>query len=75
MAYMEANLVLAKTLWYFDFERPLDEDLNSVGGGRSGYSTGRDRVDEFQLYDQFIADHDGPCLMFKARDELWKELE
>ena len=75
MAYLEANLVLAKTLWYFDFERPLDEDLNSVGSGKSGYSTGRDRVDEFQLYDQFIADHDGPCLMFKARDELWKELE
>lgn len=74
MAYMEASLVLARVIWYFNFERPQSARLDSIGGGMSGGSTGRKRVDEFQIYDQFIADHDGPCLMFKVRGELWQEL-
>ncbi|KAF2872743.1 cytochrome P450 monooxygenase-like protein, partial [Massariosphaeria phaeospora] len=75
MAYMEASLVLAKTMWYFDFERPLGTELENAGGGKIGDTTGRHRVDEFQIYDQFIAGHSGPCLILKVRDDHWKDLE
>jgi hypothetical protein len=72
---MEASLVLAKTVWYFDFDRCPDTKLDQVGGGNAGSTIGRERVDEFQLYDKFIAGHDGPYLRFKPRDNLWKDLE
>jgi hypothetical protein len=75
MAYMEASLVLAKTMWYFDFQRPLGSFIEGVGGGMKEDRTGRGRVGEFQLYDQFIADHEGPWLMFKAREGLCADLE
>jgi cytochrome P450 len=75
MAYMEANLVLAKTLWYFDVERPSDPAFDNIGGGQLGDSTGRGRPGEFQIYDQFIADHHGPCLLFKARAGLCDDIQ
>ncbi|PVI01616.1 cytochrome P450, partial [Periconia macrospinosa] len=67
MAYMEASLTLASTLWYFDFEVPQDPKLAKIGGGTMGDTTGRDRVNEFQTYDSFISSHDGPYLTFKPR--------
>ncbi len=73
MAYMELNLTLAKTLWYFDFERPRDPILANIGGGM-GDMAGRHRAEEFQIFDQFISDHRGPCLSFKPRTESWKDL-
>ena len=75
MAYMEASLVLAKTVWYFDFERGQDTKLDKIGGGKVGSTIGRGRIDEFQLYDQFIAGHDGPYLAFRPRDDFCKDLE
>jgi hypothetical protein len=75
MAYMEASLVLAKTMWYFDFERPHGTAFDDVGGGMRKDRTGRERMDEFQICDQFIADHKGPCLLFRARDDMWTDLE
>ncbi|KAJ4288365.1 hypothetical protein N0V90_011599 [Kalmusia sp. IMI 367209] len=75
MAYMEASLVLAKTVWYFDFERGRDAKLDRVGGGTADSAIGRGHVDEFQLYDQFISGHDGPYLVFKSRDDACKDLE
>ncbi|KAF2016769.1 cytochrome P450 [Aaosphaeria arxii CBS 175.79] len=75
MAFMEASLVLAKSVWYFDFSRSQDPKLDKIGGGSIGSTVGRDRVDEFQLYDQFISSHDGPYLTFEPRDGAWKDLE
>lgn len=75
MAYMEASLVLAKTIWYFDFERLQGTKFANVGGGTPGKTNGRERVDEYQIYDQFTGDHDGPYLTFKPRNELSKDLE
>jgi hypothetical protein len=75
MAYMEASLVLAKTVWYFDFEQCQDPKLRDIGGGKLESTIGRGRVDEFQLYDQFIAGHDGPYLTFKARGDFCKDLD
>jgi cytochrome P450 len=51
MAYMEASLVLARVIWYIDFEWPQSAKLDRIGGGMSGGSTGRKRVDEFEIYD------------------------
>lgn len=70
MAYLEASLVVAKTIWAFDFQLAPG---GKSGGGASNKRQGRRREDEFQLYDIFAAMHVGPELVFKPRDstEAW----
>ncbi|KAI0157192.1 cytochrome P450 [Hypoxylon sp. FL1284] len=67
MAYFEASLVVAKTLWYFDFEKSSGQ-LGDVGCGGSSYGG------EFQLQDMLTSRHDGPYLTFRPRGDFWKEL-
>ncbi|KAJ3567558.1 hypothetical protein NPX13_g6724 [Xylaria arbuscula] len=67
MAYLEASLVIAKTLWCFDFEL-APGNQGQVGMGVPGKRYGRHRPKEFQLYDTFGSRHDGPNLMFRERD-------
>ncbi|KAI4858580.1 cytochrome P450 [Hypoxylon rubiginosum] len=74
MAYYETSLVVAKTLWYFDFEKAPGE-AGRLGEGEPGRKDGRHRTDEYQLFDLAVADHDGPNLVFKPRAGYWKELE
>ncbi|RYO93052.1 hypothetical protein DL762_001315 [Monosporascus cannonballus] len=69
MAYLEVSLVIAKILWHFDFA-PADGPLGKVGGGQPGRKDGRNRVDEFQLFDVFNSTHDGPYLVFRSRSNL-----
>ncbi|KAI3330148.1 cytochrome P450 [Ustulina deusta] len=66
MAYLEASLVLAKTIWRFDFTLAPGK-LGQVGiaGGNKG---GRDSPVEFQLHDTFGSRHDGPNLVFHTRE-------
>lgn len=66
MAYLETSLVIAKILWYFDFEA-ASVRLGEVGAGKHGMPGGRGRVDEYQLYDVFVSNHDGPYLVFHQR--------
>ncbi|RYP78428.1 hypothetical protein DL771_000613 [Monosporascus sp. 5C6A] len=73
MAYAETSLVLARALWYFDFELAPGE-LGKLGGGNRGLGEGREREDEYQLYDVLSANHDGPNLVFRSRGDLWKDL-
>ncbi|ETS75220.1 hypothetical protein PFICI_13704 [Pestalotiopsis fici W106-1] len=73
MAYLETSLILAKTLWYFDFER-CEGSLGDVGGGKKGAPGGRGRVDEFQLYDVITSRHDGPWLKFTPRGNYFEDL-
>jgi cytochrome P450 len=73
MAYLETSLVLAKTLWYFDFEAAPGE-LGNVGAGSPSLEEGRRKPGEFQLLDIFGSGHDGPYLTFKARSGLWQDL-
>ncbi|TGO42976.1 hypothetical protein BHYA_0004g01020 [Botrytis hyacinthi] len=73
MAYLETSLAIAKTLWYFDFEKASGE-AGKLGEGQLGNMNGRDRVDEYQLLDLAVADHDGPNLVFAPREEYWREL-
>ncbi|KAI1408292.1 cytochrome P450 [Hypoxylon sp. FL1857] len=74
MAYLEASLVLAKTIWYFDFE-PASGELGKIGMGRNGNTRGRNREGEFQIYDIFTATSDGPYLKFRPRGHHWKDLD
>ena len=67
MAYMEVGLVIAKTLWYLDFE-PAPGPLGHIGSGNPTMGRGRHRPEEFQLYDVFTALHEGPYLTFRPRE-------
>ncbi|KAI1208484.1 cytochrome P450 [Annulohypoxylon truncatum] len=69
VAYLETSLTLAKTLWHLDFELAPGV-LRQVGAGRKGGESGRERPEEFQLFDQFTSAHDGPYLMFKPRGDF-----
>ncbi|KAK7751565.1 hypothetical protein SLS62_006515 [Diatrype stigma] len=73
MAYLEASLVAARTLWYFDFEA-APVTAGAQGAGMRGRTDGRGRENEYQLYDVFISIHDGPNLVFRTRDEHYKDL-
>ncbi|KAI1824026.1 cytochrome P450 [Xylaria intraflava] len=73
MAYLEASLVVARTLWYFDFEVAPGQP-GKAGCGFSGAANGRERETEYQLYDVFISIHDGPNLIFKQREDFCKDL-
>jgi hypothetical protein len=66
MAYSEISLSLARTFWHFNFERAAGE-LGQVGGGQKGKSDGRDRPDEFQMWDMMTSAHEGPFLLFSPR--------
>ncbi|KAI1392971.1 cytochrome P450 [Hypoxylon trugodes] len=73
MAYLETCLVIAKSLWYFDFEA-APGSLGRVGEGQPGMELGRERKEEFQLYDTFTSMHEGPYLKFQPRGNYWKDL-
>ncbi|KAI0849729.1 cytochrome P450 [Daldinia vernicosa] len=64
LAYLETSLVLAKTLWYFDFEA-ASGPLGSVGEGKD-----RGRLGEFYTEDVFSSTHDGPFLVFHPRQSV-----
>ncbi|KAH9906954.1 cytochrome P450 [Xylariomycetidae sp. FL2044] len=68
MTYLEIGITIAKLCWFFDFKRAPGA-LGRLGGGQPGRAGGRGRVDEYQIYDIFGAKHDGPNLVFHARDD------
>ncbi|KAI3396858.1 hypothetical protein diail_11630 [Diaporthe ilicicola] len=74
MAYQEMSLVVARTLWYFDFERAAGE-AGKLGEGEPGRTDGRGRKEEYQLFDLAVSDHVGPNLVFRPREEYWQELD
>ncbi|KAK5988316.1 Cytochrome P450 monooxygenase apf7 [Cladobotryum mycophilum] len=59
MAYQEASLTIAKTIWFFDFELAAE----SISG-----------PDEFEVQDVFTTTHDGPYLHFHPREGRLGEL-
>lgn len=73
MAYLEMSLTVAKTMWYFDFEKAPGK-AGELGSGRRGAAGGRGRPDEYQLYDRFMAEHEGPNLKFRPREKYWEEI-
>jgi cytochrome P450 len=69
MAYMEASLAIARTMWHFDFEVATGAD-GQLGAGIEGDKNGRGRPSEFQIFDIFSATHDGPNLVFHRREAI-----
>lgn len=74
MAYLEMSLVLAKTFWYMDFERPSDPKMDRVGEGPEEKVNGRGGRLNFQVQEQFTSVHKGPNLVFRPIGDRWKEL-
>ncbi|KAG5926956.1 hypothetical protein E4U42_002775 [Claviceps africana] len=74
VAYLEMSLVVAKTLWYFDFHRAPGK-IGEVGAGAPQKGEARRRPGEFQLYDSLAATHRGPNLVFRPRGSLYKEIQ
>lgn len=68
IAYLETSLVVAKTLWHFDFAQAPGEAGKLGGGWPGGKDKARARADEFQLFDGIVSDHDGPNLVFTKRN-------
>ena len=64
MAYAEMKILLARMAWLFDMRLVQGSGL---GEGRPGLGWGRDRKDEFQLYDWFAARAEGPMVEFRRR--------
>ncbi|RCI08481.1 hypothetical protein L249_8805 [Ophiocordyceps polyrhachis-furcata BCC 54312] len=73
VAYLEMTLVLARTIFFFDFETAPGK-AGLLGGGEAGRTDGRGRPDEFQLHDALTALTDGPNLIFHKRGDFWKSL-
>ena len=74
MAYLETSLVIAKTLWHFNFETAPGE-LGKAGEGSVGRHDGRGRPSEFQLYDSFGSTHVGPNLVFHPRGDFCNDIQ
>lgn len=65
LAYLETSLVMAKTLWHFDFELAPCSPRNGTAPEVRGVPEGVENNDEFPIQDMFSAVHDGPYLMFR----------
>ncbi|KAI0023770.1 cytochrome P450 [Xylariomycetidae sp. FL0641] len=66
MAYQELSLLVAKTIWAFDFRKAPGE-AGRLGEGDPSRFGGPGGADEFQLFDLAVADHHGPTLVFEPR--------
>lgn len=62
LAYLELSLALARLVFLMDFEA-----VNTTGGGEPGAGAGRDRAEEFQIWDMFSSNKKGPVLRFRPR--------
>ncbi|KAH7304314.1 cytochrome P450 [Stachybotrys elegans] len=63
MAYLEMSLLVAKTLYCFDFAE-VPGPLGQVGTWKDK----KFRASEFQTFDALTSRHDGPYLQFTSRD-------
>jgi cytochrome P450 len=65
LAYMEMKFAIASLLWTYDVMEAPDAGQN--GGGDPALEEGRRRRGEFQLFDCFGSDREGPVLCFRRR--------
>ncbi|KAK5723188.1 hypothetical protein LTR17_013908 [Elasticomyces elasticus] len=65
LAYVEIRIAIASLLWSYDLEEAKSAGPN--GGGGPNLEEGRRRHDEFQLFDCFGSDREGPLLNFRQR--------
>lgn len=67
LAYQEMALTVARMVWIYEWRL---QPGSSVGEGRKGMDWGRERKDEFQLWDKFVSISEGPLVEFKSRAAL-----
>ncbi|KAI1275366.1 hypothetical protein F5Y07DRAFT_369845 [Xylaria sp. FL0933] len=74
MAYLQAALVVAKTLYYFDFQESSTEsgDWGSLKFSERGHM--KRGKEEYRLSDIIVATHNGPWLKFFPRNVAHTEL-
>jgi cytochrome P450 len=65
LAYIEMRIAIASLLWCYDLEEA--KGIGRNGGGHPDLEQGRRRRDEFQLFDCFGSDREGPVLRFRQR--------
>ena len=65
LALMEIALVIARTLWELDLRVAPDLQNGRLGGGVSGLTGGRGRLEEYQLWSHVTAASEGPVLQFR----------
>lgn len=63
LAYLQLKLSLAHILWRYNIRLAPDELDRGCGGPDLG--AGRQRTDEFQMYDALGFGRDGPMVQFK----------
>ena len=64
LAYMQLKLTLAHLLWRFDIREAPDE--MGKGGGNGKLGIGRERRDEFQMWDALGFGRDGPVVEVRS---------
>lgn len=64
LAYLQLKLTLAHLLWRFDLRLAPDEPES--GGGKPGLGIGRERSDEFQMWDALGFGRDGPMVQVRV---------
>ncbi|KAI1078662.1 cytochrome P450 [Whalleya microplaca] len=69
MAYLETGMTIARTMWYSDFSVAPGDCGKVRSGGEEGSKNPWAASEQYQLGDIFVADHDGPMLVLKARRE------
>ncbi|KAI1259673.1 cytochrome P450 [Xylariaceae sp. FL1019] len=74
MAYLEAGLVMAKTLYYFDFEDASTDCSRRGSPSEPGRGPAEHVHEQYKLNDIVVATHDGPWLKFVPRVETICEL-
>ncbi|KAI0391355.1 cytochrome P450 [Xylariaceae sp. FL0594] len=74
MAYLETSMVIAKTLWYFDFETAPGK-LGETGTRVMKLPGYDESVEEFEMFDALTATHNGPYLVFEPREPECRKLD
>lgn len=66
LAYAQLKLSLAHFLWRFEVRETECEGERGLGCGGEGSGVGRERVDEYQLWDALGAVRDGPVVEVRS---------
>ena len=64
LAYQELALTTARLLWSYEWRLKAG---SGAGEGRPGMGWGREKKNEFQLWDKFVSTSEGPLVEFKRR--------
>jgi cytochrome P450 len=64
LAWLEMRLVMAKTLYMYEIQA---DPTNKLGGGDVNGKPGRQKEDQYQIYDMFVANRKGPVIQMKKR--------